>query len=294
MLIGCWQASLSPCKCLYENGTKVTLTERAHNVNSESRFFRWIDSVSLLNWLLIWLVAVFVCAISFWLLTWTTEDVHGLRCTVSGSPVSFFDAVYFSIVTITTLGYGDLIPYGLSRWLAMVEAVVGVFVVGALVSKALSQKQERLLLETNELAFRERLGRILTNIQYLLVEFQGICPDENVEEHDLMKAQRRMANAVWTLAHVLQSVSETIQHQRQVDALTMKTILATTQNTLNEFQESRERFLRHGQFELERTELPETIRQICGTCLPAHYPDDVRETALSVSRLADQIFNHQS
>ncbi len=40
---------------------------------------------------------------------------------------SFFNALYFSVVTFTTLGYGDLIPIGPSRALAAMEAFFGNF-----------------------------------------------------------------------------------------------------------------------------------------------------------------------
>lgn len=35
--------------------------------------------------------------------------------------------LYFSVVTFTTLGYGDLTPFGLSRFLAAIEAFIGSF-----------------------------------------------------------------------------------------------------------------------------------------------------------------------
>ena len=39
----------------------------------------------------------------------------------------FFTCCYFSVVTFTTLGYGDLTPLGLSRALAATEAFIGSF-----------------------------------------------------------------------------------------------------------------------------------------------------------------------
>ncbi len=39
----------------------------------------------------------------------------------------FFSAIYFSVVTFTTLGYGDIQPVGFSRFIATVEAFVGSF-----------------------------------------------------------------------------------------------------------------------------------------------------------------------
>jgi hypothetical protein len=43
--------------------------------------------------------------------------------------------VYFGLVTLTTLGYGDIIPRsGQTRTLAWVEAVVGQFYIGVVIA----------------------------------------------------------------------------------------------------------------------------------------------------------------
>jgi voltage-gated potassium channel len=45
------------------------------------------------------------------------------------------DFLYFSAVTITTTGYGDILPNSISiRWLVMFETLIGVFIAGAFVS----------------------------------------------------------------------------------------------------------------------------------------------------------------
>jgi tetratricopeptide (TPR) repeat protein len=43
------------------------------------------------------------------------------------STTSLVEALYFSVVTFTTLGYGDITPVGLSRLVAMIEAFSGMF-----------------------------------------------------------------------------------------------------------------------------------------------------------------------
>lgn len=48
---------------------------------------------------------------------------------------NFAEAVYFSFVTITTLGYGDILPVQpLPRFLVLMEAIVGVFYMAILVA----------------------------------------------------------------------------------------------------------------------------------------------------------------
>ena len=50
----------------------------------------------------------------------------------------FATAVYYSIVTFTTLGYGDFYPRGPGRVLAAMEAVLGYLILGILASTAAS------------------------------------------------------------------------------------------------------------------------------------------------------------
>ena len=49
--------------------------------------------------------------------------------TASGA-VTLDDAIYFAIVTWTTLGYGDLQPLGHYRLIAAIEALYGYFYLG--------------------------------------------------------------------------------------------------------------------------------------------------------------------
>lgn len=46
----------------------------------------------------------------------------------------FGDAVYFSVVTLTTVGYGDFYPMGAGRAIAAMQGLVGYVILGILVS----------------------------------------------------------------------------------------------------------------------------------------------------------------
>jgi hypothetical protein len=45
----------------------------------------------------------------------------------------FFECLYYSVVTFTTLGYGDFIPVGFSRLEAALEAFTGSFTIALFV-----------------------------------------------------------------------------------------------------------------------------------------------------------------
>jgi hypothetical protein len=46
---------------------------------------------------------------------------------------TFMLALYYSVVTFTTLGYGDITPFGISRLFAAFEAFVGSFTIALFV-----------------------------------------------------------------------------------------------------------------------------------------------------------------
>lgn len=71
---------------------------------------------------------------------------------VDGSGVYFkeakikcIDSVYFSFVTITTLGYGEMTPVGYARAISSLQAVVGLIYAGYSISQVVSLKQEKLI-----------------------------------------------------------------------------------------------------------------------------------------------------
>lgn len=50
-----------------------------------------------------------------------------------------FTALYFSLITLATVGYGDIVPVaGVVRMLAAIEAIVGIFYVALLISRLVS------------------------------------------------------------------------------------------------------------------------------------------------------------
>lgn len=69
----------------------------------------------------------------------------GLKDTVrdaSPLPFPFLDAVYFSVVTWTTLGYGDIVALPASRVVAALEALLGYLVMALLIAVLIPMIQQ--------------------------------------------------------------------------------------------------------------------------------------------------------
>ncbi|MCD8510239.1 MAG: potassium channel family protein [Bacillus sp. (in: Bacteria)] len=53
------------------------------------------------------------------------------------------DVLYFSAVTLMTVGYGDIIPQGIGRWIAMVQALIGYLLPAAFVVTAVFYNEKK-------------------------------------------------------------------------------------------------------------------------------------------------------
>lgn len=54
----------------------------------------------------------------------------------------FLNSLYFSIITATTVGYGDIVPQGFSKVLVSIQSVTSFVLLGIFVAKIVSHKQE--------------------------------------------------------------------------------------------------------------------------------------------------------
>lgn len=99
---------------------------------------RWTDRIWLtLLWLLtgygerplrtaisfLCVIVGFAVAYSFVYLTSSTGQIHG----------DFWQALYFSVITFTSVGYGDIQPLGIARVFASIEALLGIFLISLFV-----------------------------------------------------------------------------------------------------------------------------------------------------------------
>ncbi len=127
-----------------------------------------LSAVSLVLWTLIALYAVFgglrftlrsstitpehlYAALSAYLLAgvflgvlyWTLEQVHPGSIIVNGPgaahPFVMADGIYFSFITLATVGYGDFVPGNeVVRGLAIVEAISGQFYLAVMIARLMS------------------------------------------------------------------------------------------------------------------------------------------------------------
>jgi len=139
---------------------------------TNKQYIRLIVRLTLYFFFVVLLFAVF-----YWGLSLAKFPVfQNISC------VSFSDSCFFSLVTVTTLGYGDLQPLGLARALSSIEAVTGLVLAGYSISQVVSLKQERLIEHLVEERFVFKYNACLAN----LVEGKELIGDRRREAKELV------------------------------------------------------------------------------------------------------------
>ncbi len=104
----------------YEFLYRLTLYLPAVNVEHRSRIV-----LSVLGALIAHAIEVWVFAVAYFFML-KQKDWGTLEGSIAGS---LSDCVYFSFTTFTTLGFGDIEPLGLIRYLTGIEALTGLVLI---------------------------------------------------------------------------------------------------------------------------------------------------------------------
>lgn len=108
---------------------------------------------SVLKWILVYLGAILLFAL--WYLHLAPNNWGG-----NVEIKNFGDAFYFSVVTITSLGFGDIYPAtgSFGRFLVSAEAIVGILIIGFFLNDV-AQRQAIRLDEQNKVADEEKKAK---------------------------------------------------------------------------------------------------------------------------------------
>jgi hypothetical protein len=203
-----------------------------------------------------------------------------------GQPVAFtvgglLKALYFSFVTATSVGFGDVTPVGPARGLAVAEAIAGLLIFGAIVAKFVSRRQERLVEETHRLAFEDRLDRVQTNLHMVLSDLQaiaGLCDEGRVP---IARIRTRLESAVLVFSAELRTIHDLLYRPQQTpDELELEGILATLAAALQELNDVLACGAPADRSAMLVNQLAAMSRladEICGECVPQAYADHLRE-----------------
>ena len=240
-----------------------------------------------------WAALVVVSAAAYWRLGWSAQ--HGLVSStgpIGTGPRGLVEALYFSGVTATSVGYGDIVPHGAARVVALLEAIAGLVIFGCVVSKFVSRRQEALIGEIHHIAFEERLGRVRTNLLLVRAELEATARLCEGRETAPPEALARVDSAAMVFVGELHAVHDLLYRpQNAPDEAVLEAILAGLTSVFREFNEllacvQAQRGQRSPSLAASIRHMARLAKDICGDCVPKEFAPSLRSWMDQIQRLA--------
>ena len=173
-----------------------------------TRFGRFLDTISYLRLGLITLLIWSLATIYFSVMTYYG---HGMNIAVKClEPIdSVLSAMYFSAVTLTTLGYGDISPLRAGRVVAIFLAVTGLTIVAIVIGKVSSERQSSLLLLLHTSDVERRMSAFSKDVDEYIDEIRSLSSINDLDKlHNNLKLLRALIESInkYMVFHINQSL----------------------------------------------------------------------------------------
>ena len=258
-------------------------------------FLDMIDSLSTGRLFLLWLAMILACGTAYWI-----SDVLGAHALVDGAaPISrgidgLLTAIYFSFTTATSVGYGDVLPRGAARVLAIIEAVGGLLVFGAIVSKFVSRRQDRIVSEIHRITFEDRLDRVQTGLHTVLGDYQllgDLCTGGMIKPERL---GARLESSVLLFSGELRTIHDLLYQPRNLPpepilAAILASLFSSLQSLCVVLECLPQDF--HRPYALARSlvTVSRLADEICADCVPQVYTENLRNWMDRIHELAARV-----
>ena len=263
-----------------------------------ARRLSWLEVIA--NWPLerlvgFWLGMILIFGVIYWLagigMGWGLQAGSSIvHPDVSG----FATAIYFSFVTALSIGYGDVIPIGPLRILAVVEGIAGLLVFGCVISKLVSRRQEELTAEIHRTTFEDRLDRVRTNLHLVfsdLASVQQLRSEQGTLPHQVL---RRLESTVRVFRGELQTIHDLLYRSNiEPDEETLESILANLLICLHSVVELSESYPEKNgasaDLDLALRAIGNLAREICGECVPRVYAPTLKGAMDQIQMFAERL-----
>jgi len=127
-------------------------------------------------------VILFICSTYFWLLN---PHGHG----TDQKELNWFNALYFCIITFSSLGYGDILPVGFGKVITSFQVLSGLALTAIFIGKIASERQSAMLLLVYTSINQRRLVEFEQEIDDLTDQIESALAEHNHDKLHTLSLQ---------------------------------------------------------------------------------------------------------
>jgi len=205
---------------------------------------KFLDRISFAQVFTFWIIIiVFFGMIYFLLAPIPDNSLRYGNDMISSDANGFINSLYFSFITATSLGYGDIAPLGISKFLSGLEVILGLIVYGVLISKLVGVKQEVLLEEVYDISYEEVIDRLRSGLYLFRSDINRV-----LEKIETGTVKQREINDLWilfssldtTLMNIKKLIKPAKTHKyyyKKLDVFRLELFLNSIQLSMNKILE---------------------------------------------------------
>lgn len=221
-----------------------TLKKKAEEPRVQNRIWMLIDRVSFKQIFFFWIASIFMLGVLYY--ATAGGESYLLQAQSKQRIDSLPDSIYFSFVTATTIGFGDIVPVGYFKLLAIAEVLIAVLLLALVTSKLVGIKQDVILNELYEISLNERMYRMRSSLllfRQLLERLIGSIDDGTIKKRQLTNLSLQFSHMEETLreAIAVTTRSKGSHFLKPMDEVNAELILSSAINSLQKIEE----FARH-------------------------------------------------
>jgi len=206
-----------------------------------NRWNYYFDKFTFLDIFLLWVSAVMCFGFIYYFFA---DERSYLYSSVFQNPVErFIDHIYFSFITATTTGFGDIIPVGNFKVVAIFQVILGLLLLAVVTSKLVSIKQDIILSEVYEISFYEKINRLRSSLLLFRQNISRIL--QRIEERVITKREvQDIYIYIVPLVDTLQEIEQIVEKPEEgaiftkvVDSVNTELIFSSVIHSLEKLHE---------------------------------------------------------
>ncbi len=156
--------------------------------------------------------------------------------------LDFLNMIYFSFITLTSTGYGDIVPLGLSKIITVAEIFCGLIVFGFLITKLVSTRQEKIIEQLYDVSFKEKVDKMRSMLYFYRTHIARIIDRVKVtslvRRSDILKLESSISGLNSSIGDVKNFlIAENKKSIIKVDDLTLNLLFNSLNSSVSKVTE---------------------------------------------------------